>query len=83
MRTAGLSFPIFIAVRNEGPTLATAATPLDPSDDEWHRAFDIVLHTIEKRIGCAGLQGQSLTCAVANGSMSATEVVAEQSVPKL
>ena len=75
MRTAGLNFPIFIAVRNEGPTLATAATPLDPSDQDWDRAFDIVLRTIEERIGCGRLRGQTLTCAVANAAMSAAEVV--------
>ena len=32
MRDEGLHFPVYITVRNSGDSLATIATPLDPSD---------------------------------------------------
>jgi len=31
MRDEGLGFPVYITVRNSGDSLATIATPLDPS----------------------------------------------------
>ena len=33
MRDVGLTFPLYITVRNSGDSLVTIATPLDPSDD--------------------------------------------------
>ena len=33
MRDVGLTFPLYITVRNSGDALVTIATPLDPSDD--------------------------------------------------
>ena len=33
MRDVGLTFPVYITVRNSGDALVTIATPLDPSDD--------------------------------------------------
>ena len=33
MRDVGLTFPLYIAVRNSGDALVTIATPLDPSDE--------------------------------------------------
>ncbi len=74
LRDAGLNFPVFMTVRDNGDSLATIATPLDPSDDDWERAADIVCRIIGKKIGTDGLQGRELPCAIANGSMSAAEV---------
>ena len=35
MRDVGLTFPLYITVRNSGDALVTIATPLDPSDTDW------------------------------------------------
>ena len=37
MRDVGLTFPLYITVRNSGDALVTIATPLDPSDSDWQR----------------------------------------------
>ena len=76
MRDAGLDFPAYIAVRNSGESLATIATPLDPSEDDWQQACDIVCRIMEKKIGSdTKLRNQKLLCAVANSTpMSAAEV---------
>jgi hypothetical protein len=75
MRDEGLTFPIYITARNEGDSLVTYATPLDPSDDDWRRASKIVCQVLEKKLGCGKLHGRELTCAVANAApISAAEV---------
>ena len=75
MRDAGLHFPVFMTVRDSGDSLATIATPLDPSDQDWQRASAIVCQIMEQRIGGGRLRGQELVCAVANSPpMSAAEV---------
>jgi hypothetical protein len=74
LRDAGLNFPVFMTVRDNGDTLATIATPLDPSDDDWERASAIVCDIIEKKIGSGRLRSRELRCAVANAApMSAAE----------
>jgi hypothetical protein len=78
MRDAGLRFPVFITVRDNGDSLATIATPLDPSKDDWERTSAIVCQIIEKKIGGGRLRSRELLCAVANAApMSAVEVTAE------
>ena len=42
MRDVGLTFPVYITVRNSGDALVTIATPLDPSDADWQQASAIV-----------------------------------------
>jgi hypothetical protein len=75
MRDAGLHFPVFMTVRDSGDSLATIATLLDPSDQDWQRASAIVCQIMEQRIGGGRLRGQELVCAVANSPpMSAAEV---------
>jgi hypothetical protein len=57
MRDEGLHFPVYITVRDHGDPLATAATLLDPSGDDWSRATAIVCQIIQKKsapTGCAG-----------------------------
>jgi hypothetical protein len=72
---AGLHFPVFMTVRDSGDSLATIATPLDPSDDDWSRASEIVCQIIQKKIGGGPLRSRELLCAVANAApMSAAEV---------
>jgi hypothetical protein len=79
MRDAGLSFPVFLTVRDSGDSLATMATPLDPSDQDWQRASAIVCQIMERKIGGdAKLRGWGLVCAVANAApMSAAEVTTD------
>jgi hypothetical protein len=66
MRDVGLSFPIYIIVRNSGDALATIATSSDPSDADWQQASVIVCRTFEERVGCDRLRGRELACAIAN-----------------
>ena len=78
MRDVGLTFPLYITVRNSGDALVTIATPLDPSDTEWQQASEIVCRTLEERVGCGRLRGQELACAIANaGSINAADVTAD------
>ena len=75
MRDAGLNFPVFMTVRDNGDSLVTIATPLDPSDDDWDRASAIVCRIMEQKIGGGRLRSRELLCAVANAApMSAAEV---------
>ena len=50
MRDAGLDFPVFMTARDNGESLATIATPLDPSDDDSSRAFEIVCEIMGRRL---------------------------------
>jgi hypothetical protein len=75
MRDEGLRFPVFLTVRDNGGSLATIATPLDPSDDDWERASAIACQVIGQKIGDRKLRHRELLCAVANAApMSAAEV---------
>src|ERR1700733_4908741 len=64
LRDVGLTFPVFITVRNSGDALVTIATPLDPSDADWQHASEIVCRTLEERVGCVRLRGRELACAI-------------------
>jgi hypothetical protein len=78
MRDVGLTFPLYITVRNSGDALVTIATSLDPSATDWQQASAIVCRTLEERVGCRHLRGRELSCAIANaGSMNAADVTAD------
>jgi hypothetical protein len=78
MRDVGLTFPLYITVRNSGDALVTIATPLDPSDADWQQTSAIVCRTLEERAGCGRLGGRELACAIANaGSINAADVTAD------
>ena len=78
MRDVGLTFPLYITVRNSGDALVTIATSLDPSDEDWQQASAIVCRTLEERVGCGRLRGRELACAIANaGSINAADVTAD------
>jgi hypothetical protein len=77
MRDVGLTFPLYITVRNSGDALVTIATPLDPSNTDWQQASAIVCRTLEERVGCGHLRGRELACAIANaGAINAADVTA-------
>ncbi len=78
MRDVGLTFPVYMTVRNSGDALVTIATTLDPSDADWQQASEIVCRIIGERVGCGRLRGQALPCAIANaGVINATDVMAD------
>ena len=77
LRDAHLDFPIYLTVPNSGKSLATMASPLDPSDEDWSHASAIVCRIIRQRLGDIRLRGRALHCAVANATISATEVMAD------
>ena len=77
LRDAGLHFPIFITLPTSGNAIATFATPLDPSNDDWQEASEIAREIIRKWIGCGPLCGRTIACAVANGTISATELATD------
>jgi hypothetical protein len=78
MRDVGLTFPVYITVRNSGDALVTIASPLDPSDEQWQQASAIVCRSLEERVGCGRLRGRELACAIANaGVINAADVTAD------
>ena len=78
MRDVGLTFPIYMTVRNSGDALVTIATTIDPSDTDWQQASEIVCRIIQERVGCGRLQGRELPCAIANaGVINALDVTAD------
>jgi hypothetical protein len=77
LRDAQLDFPVFLTVPNSGQSFATMASPLDPSDEDWSHASAIICRIIGQRLGNVRLRGRPLPCAVANGTIAATEVMAD------
>jgi hypothetical protein len=78
MRDVGLTFPLYMTVRNSGEALVTIATTLDPSNADWQQASEIVCRIIEEKVGCDRLRGQELPCAIANaGVINAADVTAD------
>jgi hypothetical protein len=77
LRDARLDFPVFITIPNSGEAIATIATPLDPSNDDWTCAMSIVYQIIGKRLGDVRLRGRPLVCAMANARIGAADVVAD------
>jgi hypothetical protein len=78
MRDVGLTFPLYMTVRNSGDALVTIATTLDPSNADWQQASEIVCRIIEEKVGCDRLRGQELPCAIANaGVINAADVTAD------
>jgi hypothetical protein len=77
MREAALDFPVYMTVPNGGHSLATIATPLDPSNQDWEKVSAMVCRILQKRLGGGRLRGTELTCVIANGSMAAADVTTE------
>lgn len=76
LRDVGLNFPLFITVRQEGDALATIATLLDPSDEDWQAAVAIVCQIIGEKTECGKLRGRQLACVMVSGSITAADVTA-------
>jgi len=77
LRDAGLNYPVFLTVPQSGDALATIATPLDPSDEDWSKMSEIACRVIGKRLGGFSLIGRALPCAAMNVTMSAADVISD------
>jgi hypothetical protein len=77
LRDAGLMFPIYLVVPNSGDAIVSVVTSLDPSDDDWSRAMEIVCSVIQEKIGSGKLHGRALTCAAINTPMISAYVTAD------
>jgi len=72
-----LDFPVYITVPHSGTSIATIATPLDPTDTQWSQAAAIVCRIIGQRLGDVRLRGRPLHCAVANAKIAAADVTSD------
>ena len=75
MRDAGLTFPVSFIVPHSGDAFVMVGSPLDPRDPDCQRAIAIICEVVGKRLDGRQLRGRELTCAVANGTSSAAEVI--------
>ena len=79
LKDTGLHFPVHISVRTSGDSLATIATPLDPSDNDWKHAMAIDCEVTGRRVGAKKLHGRELIYAGANAArISASELVHDE-----
>lgn len=82
LRDAGLHFPVYINVRSSGDSLATIATPVDPSNADWDHATTVACKVIGRWVGSDRLIGRPLVCAVANAArINATELAHDEAPP--
>jgi hypothetical protein len=78
MRDAGLgSIPIYMVIPKSGDALASLATPVNPSEEEWSCIMDIAFKVIQEKIGCGELCSRALSCAAVNEPMVVADVKAE------
>ena len=81
LKDADIHFPVYISVRSSGESLATIATPVDPSDADWNRATAIVCQVLGRRAGCERLVSRPLICAVANAARISASELAHDGTP--
>ena len=74
LRHAGLISPVYLCIPLSGDALVTLATPVDPSDDDWSLATEIVKQIISKKLDGIGLRSHDLQCAIASATMGAAEI---------
>jgi hypothetical protein len=77
LRDAHLDFPVYLTVPSSGQSLATIATPLDPSTEDWAYAMAIACRIIEKQLDDVRLRSRPLACAMANARIGAADVCAD------
>lgn len=78
MRDAGLGhIPVYLVIPNSGDAIATVATPLDPSDDEWSRVMEIACRVIQQKTGSSKLRSRPLACTAINTTMVSADVTAD------
>jgi hypothetical protein len=74
LRDEGLSFPIFLTVPSSGEAIMTFGTPVDPSNEDWVRATEIVCRLVGARIGSEGLRSRPAPCAAAGMPMAGADL---------
>ena len=75
MRDAGLGdIPIYMVIPAGGDALASLATPVNPSDEDWSRIMEIAFRVIRDKIGCGELCSRALSCATVNEPIAAVAV---------
>jgi hypothetical protein len=78
LRDADLgSIPVYLVVPNSGDAIATAATPLDPSEDEWSQVLEIACRVIQRRIGSGKPRSRELACTAINTAITSADVTSE------
>jgi hypothetical protein len=78
LRDAGLSYPVYLCCPLSGNALVTLATPVDPSDNDWSLATEIVKQIISKRLDGIGLRSHDQECAIASATMGAAEITRDR-----
>jgi hypothetical protein len=76
LRDVGLNYPIYMTVPHSGDPIATIATPLNPSNDDWLKMSAIACRVVGRRLGIR-LRDKTLPCAMANAAMSAADLTAD------
>ena len=59
MRDVGLTFPVYITVRNSGDALVTIVTPLDPSDADWQQCRQSSVGHLKRGLAAFGCEGEN------------------------
>lgn len=77
LRNDDLNYPVFLTIPCTGDAIATFATPLDPSDDDWKRVSVIVKRIMSERLAGAALGTRERPCAMANATMRAADVTVD------
>lgn len=77
LRTAQLDYEVYLTVPTSGNSVATIATPLDASDEDWTYATAIICRIIERRLGGVTLRGRYLPCVMASSRMGAAELTVD------
>ena len=75
LNDAGLSMPLFFSVPSSGGALATFGTPGDPSEEDWHRACNIVTGIVGGKLGIEGLWANALPCVASGVHMGAADII--------
>lgn len=76
MRAAHLNFPVGLTTPSSGSAIVTMVTPVDPSEDDWSYATNIVREIVAEKLGGIRLRSRSLQCAMVNATMSGAEIAA-------
>jgi hypothetical protein len=72
-----LNRSVFLTAPNSGDSVVMVATPLDPSDEDWSRAVEIVCEIVSALLDGMKLKSRELIYATARSTMCAADVTAE------
>lgn len=81
LAAANLQMPIFLTVPTSGDTVATLATPHDPSGEDWVKVCELVREIVGARAGIEKLGTRPVPCVAAGMPMGAADLTCEVSQP--